>query len=62
MESEKYDRRFHITKHPREPAITDTPREAANALRIKSSISINTLYRETLCRSYKARKDKENDL
>ena len=48
MESEKYDRRFHITKHPREPAITDTPREAANALRIKSSISINSLYGESL--------------
>ena len=42
IESEKYERRFHITKHPREPAITDTPREADNALTIKSSCLLYT--------------------
>ena len=42
IESEKYESRFQITKHPSEPAIIETPIEATIALYIKSSINYNT--------------------
>ena len=60
IESEKYDSRFQITKHPSEPAINETPTEAMIARYIKSSINyrIKSKINDSRCRVHK---DTKND-
>ena len=60
IESEKYDSRFQITKHPSEPAINETPTAAMIARYIKSSINYRNK-NEVNDSRYKVHKGTKND-